>query len=246
MTDTHAARPDHDPTRARVALLAGATGLIGHALLAQLLACARYARVHALLRRPAPGLADNPKLALQIVDFAALEHRLPPVDDVYIALGTTIKVAGSEAAFRRIDFDAVVNTAQAARAAGATRLAVVSALGADAHSRIFYNRVKGEMQQAVQALGYASVVFAQPSLLIGDRLTLGQPERRAERWAERLLAPVMGLVPRGVRPITVDKVARALLQATLDARPSVRFLSSGDMQAATGVRADATGHTRAR
>lgn len=155
-------------------------------------------------------------------------------------------MAGSEQAFRRVDFDAVVNTARAAHAAGATRLAVVSALGADAHSRIFYNRVKGEMQQAVQAFGYASVVFAQPSLLIGDRLALGQPERPGERWAERLLSPVMRLVPRGIRPIAADKVARALLQATLEARPGMRFLSSAEMQGAAGARADATGHTRAR
>ena len=78
------------------------------------------------------------------VDFARLPAVFPTVDDVFIALGTTIKVARSEAAFRQVDFDFVVNTARAARAAGATRLAVVSALGADAESHIFYNRVKGE------------------------------------------------------------------------------------------------------
>lgn len=233
-------------TAPRVALLAGATGLVGHALLDQLLDCPRYARVHALLRRPSPALADKPRLALQVVDFAALDQRLPPVDDVYIALGTTIKVAGSEAAFRRVDFDAVVNTAQAARAAGATRLAVVSALGADANSRIFYNRVKGEMQQALQAMGYPSLVFAQPSLLIGDRRALGQPERPLERWAGRLFSPVMRLVPRGIRPIAADRVARALLQATLEARPGVRFLGSAEMQRSAGTRTDATGHTPAR
>jgi uncharacterized protein YbjT (DUF2867 family) len=124
----------------------------------------------------------------------------------------------------------VIATARAARAAGATRLAIVSALGADSNSRVFYNRVKGDMQAAVAQLGYESIVFAQPSLLVGDRASLGQPTRTAEVWVARLLTPVMGLVPRGVRPIQASAVARALLDATLAAKPGVRILSSGDMQ----------------
>jgi uncharacterized protein YbjT (DUF2867 family) len=127
----------------RIALLAGATGLVGRALLSMLLAAKRYRSVHVLLRRVAPDIEANAKLKVHLVDFARLPADFPTVDDVFIALGTTIKVAGSEAAFRQVDFDFVVNTARAARAAGATRLAVVSALGADAKSRVFYNRVKG-------------------------------------------------------------------------------------------------------
>jgi uncharacterized protein YbjT (DUF2867 family) len=100
-----------------------------------LLAAKRYRSVHVLLRRVAPDIEANAKLKVHLVDFARLPADFPTVDDVFIALGTTIKVAGSEAAFRQVDFDFVVNTARAARAAGATRLAVVSALGADAKSR---------------------------------------------------------------------------------------------------------------
>jgi uncharacterized protein YbjT (DUF2867 family) len=150
---------------------------------------------------------------------------------VYIALGTTIKAAGSEAAFRRVDFEFVLNTARAARAAGATRLAVVSALGADPASRVFYNRVKGEMQAAVTELGYTSVVVAQPSLLLGDRAALGQPERTGEVWAARLLGPLGRVVPKCVRPITARAVAAALLAAMREAQPGMRVLKSGDMQA---------------
>jgi hypothetical protein len=164
----------------RSALLAGSSGLIGRALLPLLLASPRYAQVHALLRRPVPELRADRKLQLQVVDFQALPD-LPQVDDVFIALGTTIKVAGSRSAFRQVDFDAVLNTARAARTAGATRLAVVSALGADARSRVFYNRVKGEMQDAVAALGFGSVVIVQPSFLLGDRSALGQPVRAPPR-----------------------------------------------------------------
>ncbi len=214
----------------RIALLAGATGLIGGALLPLLQASPLYANVHVLARRAAAGVQTVARTTLHIVDFARLPDPLPAVDDVYIALGTTIKSAGSEAAFREVDFTFVLNTARAARAAGATRLAVVSALGADPRSRLLYNRVKGKMQAAIAQVGFESVVIAQPSLLLGDRPALGQPERPGEVWASRLLTPVMWMVPRGVRPITAQKVATAMLTATLAAAPGVQILSSARMQ----------------
>ncbi|MEP7295607.1 MAG: NAD(P)H-binding protein [Burkholderiales bacterium] len=223
--------PDTAP---RTALLAGATGLIGAELLALLRGSPRYRHTHVLLRRAVPGIEADARVTPHLIDFAqlpdALPAPLPAVDDVFIALGTTIKVAGSQAAFRRVDFDHVVATARAGRAAGATRLAVVSALGADSNSGVFYNRVKGDMQAAIAQLGFESVVIAQPSLLIGDRTTLGQPTRAGEIWITRLLSPVMGLVPRGVRPIRAIDVARSLIDAMLAARPGVRIKSSGDMQ----------------
>jgi uncharacterized protein YbjT (DUF2867 family) len=215
----------------RIALLAGATGLVGRMLLPMLLASEHYRNVHVLLRRTPPDIKASAKLKIHQVDFARLPADLPRVDDVFIALGTTIKVAGSEAAFRQVDFDFVVNTARAARAAGATRLAVVSAVGADAKSRILYNRVKGEMQVAIAQLGYESVVIAQPSMLLGDRAALGQPARSGEIWAARLLGPLGWIVPKGVRPIPARAVASALLAAVLDTKPGVRVLKSGAMQA---------------
>jgi uncharacterized protein YbjT (DUF2867 family) len=217
-------------TTPRTALVAGATGLIGRELLALLRADPHYRHVHVLVRRKLPGVVADARATFQVVDFAQLPAPLPVVDDVFIALGTTIKVAGSEAAFRQVDFDAVVNTARLARASGATRLAVVSALGADVNSRVFYNRVKGEMQAAIVQLDYASVVIAQPSLLVGDRAALGQPTRAGEVWITRLLSPVMSLVPRGVRPIPASAVASAMLATTLRGTPGVTILSSGDMQ----------------
>lgn len=214
----------------RTALLAGATGLVGRALLSLLLASERYGRVHVLLRRAAPDIEAGTKLKVHHVDFAKLPAAFPMVDDVFIALGTTIASAGSEAAFRQVDFGFVVDTARAARAAGATRLAVVSALGADANSRVFYNRVKGDMEAAIAQLGYDSVVIAQPSLLLGDRVALGQEVRVRERWATRLLGPVSWMAPRAVRPIRARAVASALLTATLAAKRGIRVLKSGDMQ----------------
>jgi uncharacterized protein YbjT (DUF2867 family) len=218
-----------DDAPGRRVLLAGATGLVGRELLDRLLADPGCLQVHLLLRRAAPALPAHPKLHSHLVDFDRLPA-LPPADDVFIALGTTIRQAGSQQAFRRVDFDAVVNTARAARAAGARHLGLVSALGASPDSGVFYNRVKGDTEQAVAGLGYDTVVIAQPSLLLGDRGRLGQPVRPLEAWAMRWSKPVIALLPRGVRPIAAADVAAALLRAVRGGSPGVRRLSSGEMQ----------------
>ena len=132
-----AAVADDRAAAARVVMVAGATGLVGREVLAALLADDSCIAVHALGRK-APD-TQHPKLTAHVVDFARLPAKLPRVDEAYITLGTTIKVAGSQAAFRAVDLDAVLAVAKAARAAGATRLGVVTTMGADAHSRIFYN-----------------------------------------------------------------------------------------------------------
>ena len=198
---------------------------------ARLLADERYGQVEVVARQPlAAEVSRHPRLAVRIGDVAALAGYAPPADDVYIALGTTIKVAGSEAAFRAVDFDLVIAVARAAREAGASRLGLVSALGADPASRVFYNRVKGAAEAAVSALGYASVVIARPSLLSGDRAALGQPTRSGEVWAKRLTAPLRRLVPAALRPIDASAVAAALLAAVASAAPGVHVLSSAAMQ----------------
>jgi uncharacterized protein YbjT (DUF2867 family) len=206
--------------------LAGATGLVGRAILEGLLADRSVAAVHALGRRE-PGLS-HPKLIPHVVDFKALPS-LPLLDEVYLALGTTIKAAGSQAAFRAVDFDANLAVARAALAAGARRAGLVSAMGADAKSRIFYNRVKGELEEALAQLPFEGLVIARPSLLVGDRAALGQPKRAAERVAtavSRFLGP---LVPANYRPIAAADVARALLARVPKARGRV-VLPSGEMQ----------------
>ena len=223
---------DSAPARdAPTVLLAGASGLIGRALLEALLAPTRSERVVVLARRPlASERTRDARVSVRVGDMAALAADARGARDVCIALGTTIKVAGSEAAFRAVDFDLVVAIARAARSAGARRLAVVSALGADARSRVFYNRVKGEAEQALATLGYESLVIARPSLLLGDRAALGQPTRRGEVLAARLLGPVLGWVPASVRPIAAGVVARAMLVALDEARPGMRVLSSAELQ----------------
>jgi len=171
----------------------------------------------------------HPKLTSSTVDFAALPH-LPAVDDVFIALGTTIQVAGSQSAFRAVDFDAVVALASAARSSGATHLGVVSAMGANLRSPVFYNRVKGEMEQAVSSLGFASVVIARPSLLDGDREALKQPARPAERLGLGLMKLIRLMVPANLRAVPVSDVARGLIRALKTRAPGVHILLSGELQ----------------
>jgi uncharacterized protein YbjT (DUF2867 family) len=214
------------PVGGRV-LLAGATGLIGRELLRQLLVDKCVAQVHTLGRRPPA--QTHPKLTHHTSDLRSVAH-LPPLDAAFIALGTTIQVAGSQAAFRAVDHDAVLAVARAAQQAGAQRLGVVSAMGAHAGSRIFYNRVKGETEDGLVALGFHCLVIARPSLLIGDRAALNQPLRRGERVGEVLSALFKPLIPANYRAIRAQDVATALRRAVEKGAPGRTVLLSGQMQ----------------
>ena len=210
----------------RTVIIAGATGLVGRELLRGLLADPTVDHVHVLGRRAPPEL--SPRLTAHVVDFAALPS-LPPADELYLALGTTIKVAGSQAAFRAIDHDANLAVAKAALASGTKRVGLVSAMGADPRSRIFYSRVKGELEHELTELPFEGLVIARPSLLLGARAELGQPSRPGEEWGERLNNIIGFLIPPNYKPIHASDVANALLVAV----PSIagtRVLLSGAMR----------------
>ena len=211
--------------------MAGATGLVGQAALAALLTDKRYRAVHSLGRQPVA--VHHPKLVSHVVDFNHLTSipGLDHVDDVLIALGTTIKAAGSQQAFKAIDFEAILAVAVISKRLGATKLGVVSAMGADAASRIFYNRVKGEMEEALGRLGYSALIIARPSLLTGDRSALGQAARPAEKWGMLAMRLFQPLIPANYQAIGADKVAIALLRAVQDQTRGTRVLLSGEMQA---------------
>jgi len=214
----------HVPT----VLLAGGTGLVGRAFAQLLLEHKPPPRLVQLVRR-VPADAD-PRASWLAVDFNALPKTLPPAQFACCCLGTTIKQAGSQQAFRAVDLDAVLAFARAARAAGATRFAVVSALGASAGSAVFYNRVKAEMEAGVATVGFDGVVIARPSLLLGEREALGQPARPGERLAAMITAPFGWLMPGSVRPIEAATVARALWRALQQDGPGVRVIESGQLQ----------------
>lgn len=180
-------------------------------MLQALLADSAVSEVHALSRRPLA--VDHPKLQVHQVNFARLPT-LPQVDEVYLALGTTIKVAGSKAAFRAVDFDANLAVAQAAFAAGARRAGLVSAGAANARSSMFYTRVKGELEDALKTMPFTALVIAQPSLLLDYRDGLGQPTRIGEIIAipiAKLLAPIL---PGAYKPVHARAVAQALVRTT--------------------------------
>ena len=212
-------------TRGRQVLLAGATGLVGREILRLLLADETVAHVTVAARRDlAPA---HPKTTVHVVDFRQLPA-FAPVDEVYLALGTTIRVAGSREAFRAVDLDANLAVARAGIAAGARRVGLVSAMNADAGSRIFYARTKGELEAALGLLPLEALVIARPSLLLGDRESLKQAPRPGETlatWVSRFIAPVL---PSDYRPVGADAVARGLVTTLPGARGTV-VLSSGEL-----------------
>jgi len=216
-----------------IAVVAGPTGLVGRDLMARLLRHPRYARVIALSRKP---LAGNARLTVVDADYERLDTVLRDVPrrdvaiDVFCCLGTTIRTAGSEAAFRRVDHDYVLALGRWAHAARAHRMVVVSALGANVASRTFYSRVKGETEKDLEALGLASLVIVRPSLLAGHR----DEFRLGERLALLATAPLRGLLPAGVRPIAAADVAQAMLDAALADSPP-RVIESAAMQGAASA-----------
>ena len=195
----------------RKALIAGATGLVGECLLRRLLAHPDYAVVEVLLRR---NLAmSHPKLVQHVVDFEQLDSgAVAKTDDLFCCLGTTIGKAGSQSAFRRVDHDYPVALAQLAKAEGVQQFLLVSALGADAGSGVFYSRVKGETERDISAIGLPKAIFLRPSLLLGKRSERRAGERAA-MLAGRLVAPLLFGRLRKYRPIDADDVAAAMVFA---------------------------------
>ena len=206
------------------ALVAGATGLVGRECVDLLLGEEGFRRIIALTRRTLHTTLESERLWIRKVDFdrLALSADLFRVDMVFCALGTTMHDAGSEPAFRRVDFEYALETARLGLAGGARHYLLVSALGADPRSRIFYNRVKGELEHAVGELGYRSVTIIRPSLLVGDR----PGPRRFDRLAGRLAF----LSPRRFRPVEATRVASALVGAAMRDEPGQRIIENRDIR----------------
>jgi uncharacterized protein YbjT (DUF2867 family) len=197
----------------RRALLVGATGLVGSCLLQRLLDETTYSSVTVWARRPLA--LRGPGLKVETFEFERLASHKVEAEHVFCCLGTTMKQARSEQAFRRVDYDYPLALAEAAAKGGATRLLVVSALGANPASRIFYNRVKGEMEAAVAAAGVPRTIFFRPSLLTGhrDEVRIGE---RVGHVVGLVLGPLLGKY----RPIAADLVAAAMGKAALASVPS--------------------------
>jgi len=213
----------------RTVLLAGATGLVGGLCLRLLLADATVGRVIAPTRRPLPetlrGLDTAGKLEEHRIDFARLaDHAaLFAVDQIICALGSTIKKAGSQERFREFDYAYPLQIARLGLQQGARHFLLVSALGANARSRLFYNRVKGELEEALLTLPYRSITIVRPSLLLGPRHEL----RPAEAIGQRLGF----LLPERYKPVDAMAVAAVLVEAARHDRPGTRIIESADIRA---------------
>ena len=208
-----------------IACIVGATGLVGRELVAQLQQDARFSAVHVMVRRldAAFSAAGQSKITQHQVDFEHIAQTdWPSCNALFCALGTTIKSAGSQDAFRQVDVDYVVACAKRARQSGATQLAVVSALGASVKSGTFYSRVKGEMEGAVASLGYHGVTIVRPSFLAG--------QRREHRPGERFMLAVMQVgnhfLPKRYRSVQAAAVAHCLRAAVAENRQGVTLIES--------------------
>jgi uncharacterized protein YbjT (DUF2867 family) len=209
-------------------LLAGATGLVGRACLKRLLDEPTVGRVITLVRRwsadDAVTLLNTHKLDVRVIDFEHLRENasFEGVDAVVSALGTTVRRAGSQDRFRRVDFEYPLTLARLGLARSVKHFLLVSAVGASSTSRFFYNRIKGQLEDALLALPYRSITIVRPSTLLGERAEFRFGEEMVKRFAWAL--------PEKYRPVHAWDVSATLVQAVIDDRPGTRIIESREIR----------------
>ena len=210
-------------TATQTALVAGATGLVGGECLQRLLAHPAWNRVIVPTRRELGGNVASGKLTQVLTDFGALDARRDELvaNHVFCALGTTMRKAGSRAAFRTVDFEYPLRLAQLARAAGASHFSLVSAVGADRRSAFYYSRVKGELEDELRRMDWPSLAMFRPSIIEGER-----PESRP---LERISGRLLRLAPAAWRPVAAADIAAAMIAVALASPPGVTVVESGEI-----------------
>jgi uncharacterized protein YbjT (DUF2867 family) len=209
----------------KTALVLGATGLIGKELVKILSENNRYERIHLLIRRPIELTLENGEIHIINLDDMAKHHELFKVTDVFCCLGTTIKKAKTKEAFRKVDYDYPVEAARLAKENGVEKYLIVTAMGADTKSLFFYNRVKGEVEEALNRLNLPSLHLFRPSLLLGEREEFRFGEKLAEKASGVLNNLMIGPL-RPYRGIRAKKVAIAMaLTAQSNKKGSNAYLS---------------------
>ncbi len=214
----------------RVAIIAGGTGLVGNAVVHDLLEDPEFSEIYAVGRRPLA--ISHAKLHVISIDFENLTQVALPqaskVTDAICTLGTTRGKAGSEQVFRNVDLTYVVNFAEWAKSRGVQHFAVMSSMGANPRSRTLYMRTKGDMENAIKAIGFESTIIARPSMLTGPR-----KERRIAEWVfGRIVFPLIGwALPKRYRAIPSYAVARAIVESLKTAPPGLTILTSDRLYA---------------
>lgn len=209
----------------RTALLVGASGLIGRSCLDALLQDGAYSKVTAFVRKPLP--LQHPKLQQQVVDFDQLEYHAHLIkgDDIFCCLGTTIKQAGSQDAFYKVDFTYPYNMATIASRNDARQFLIVTSLGASSKSGVFYSRVKGNVEEAVSGLKFSTIHIFRPSLLLGNRAEFRLGEKIA-MFLFRILGFILIGRWRKYRAIRASVVAEAMvIMAKLDLQGKLTYES---------------------
>lgn len=214
----------------KAALIAGATGLVGSQCLARLLSEPAYERVIALVRRPLPH--TDPRLDQRVIDFdrlGAAGATFPAATDVFCCLGTTMTKAGSQEAFRLVDFTYVVGLAAQSLEHGARQFLLISSIGANRSSAAFYTRVKGETEAAIAALPFEGRQIFRPSILVGERAE-NRPAERAGIVAMKGAAFLLLGPLRKYRPIAATTVAEAMVRVALKAPRGVNIYESNEIE----------------
>lgn len=210
-------------TQSRSVLVIGATGLVGSECVRLLSTDPTCSRVVALTRRKEARFPVSAKVEVEVVDFDRLDKHanLFAVDQIICALGTTRRKTPSLDVYRTIDYGYPLAAAKQGLAHGATHYLVVTAASANPKSRVFYNRLKGELEDALSILRYRSLTIARPSVLIGDR----SESRLSEKIAEKLSF----MAPKQYKPVPAASVARALVNAARDDVPGLRIIKNAEM-----------------
>ncbi|MBW0178772.1 NAD(P)H-binding protein [Sediminibacterium sp.] len=210
----------------RTALILGASGLTGQVLAQLLLADDLYSLVTIYVRKQIA--ISHPRLQQQIVNYERLDTAVQ-ADDVFCCLGTTIKKAGSQLAFRQVDLVYPQKVAELQRAAGSSRFLLISAVGANEQSSIFYSRIKGEVEKAIQVLGYSCTCIFRPSLIMGER-----SERRVGEKIAMLLTKIIGPLLIGplkkYQPVLALSIAKAMQKAAHQFEDGIHFISSDEIK----------------
>jgi uncharacterized protein YbjT (DUF2867 family) len=213
----------------KTALVAGSTGLVGSELLKLLLADPSYEKIHILVRKN-PGI-NSSKLRVhkinfdQLSEFKSGDH----FDHIFCTLGTTIKKAGTKENFRKVDFDYVFELGKKAKEWGSSKFLVVSSLGANAGSQIFYSRVKGEIEKALIGLDLPGLYIFRPSLLFGNR-TESRVEEKTAIVVYKILDPLfIGRLKR-YRGIKARQVAEAMIRTATSNNDKLKIFESDEIQ----------------
>lgn len=204
-------------------MIAGASGQVGGFLLTQLLASNAYDKVISMGRRKT-GLS-HPKLEEVVVDFEQPETLNIPADDVFCCLGTTIKKAGSQEQFKKVDYGYPIALASHTLAAGACCFLVVSSMGTDINSRIFYSRVKGEMEADISKMGFKKTGIFRPSMLLGPRKEF----RLGELIGKAMMQAFAFIIPTKYKGVQASQVAKAMLNFALSDKTGLHIIENPEI-----------------